>query len=190
MNELPIFKYMGEVVVIESADEAQKAVDKLRKYSILGFDTETRPTFKKGIKNDISLLQLACSNCVYLFRLKKFVVPDCLRKLLADKKITKVGVGIRDDLRGLKKFNNNKEVSADSFLDLQNYVEKFGITDKAFSKLMALIFKVKISKKQRTTNWEADELKEAQIRYAATDVWGALKMYEELSTHFIPISEE
>ena len=103
-----------------------------------------------------------------------------MRQLLEDQGVFKIGVGIRDDLRNLKK---EHQLSPNSFIDLQDYAEKFGITDKAFSKLMAIIFRVRISKRQRVTNWEAAQLTEAQIRYAATDAWGALKMYERLSNY-------
>ena len=161
IDKLPLFSYTGPVTVIETPQDAQAAGGKLRLYPFLGFDTETPDN-------------------VYLFRLNKCGFCDSLRQLLEDQGVFKIGVGIRDDLRNLKK---EHQLSPNSFIDLQDYAEKFGITDKAFSKLMAIIFRVRISKRQRVTNWEAAQLTEAQIRYAATDAWGALKMYERLSNY-------
>lgn len=179
MDQLPPFVFSGEVVVIEDAENAEKVAKSLCEYRFLGFDTETRPAFHKGVTYKVGLLQLATFEQVYLFRLNKCGFVPALRRLLGDAAVVKIGVGIRDDLRNLRKLG---EFSPASFIDLQDYAAKFGIEDKSFSKLMAIIFQVKISKKQRTSNWEVPELTEAQIRYAATDAWGALKMYQQLSS--------
>ena len=124
-------------------------------------------------------IQLAVADQVYLFRLNKCGFCTPIRQLLENKQIFKIGVGIRDDIRNLGKTHN---FTPASFIELQEYAEHFGITDKSFSKLMAIIFKVRISKRQQVTNWEAPQLSEAQLRYAATDAWGALRMYQELTS--------
>lgn len=123
-------------------------------------------------------MQLAVPERVFLFRLNKCGFQPALVRLLASPRIIKIGVGIRDDNRNLRKL---ADFTPASFVDLQEYAGYFGIEDKSFSKLMAIIFGVKISKRQRTSNWEAPALTEAQIRYAATDAWGALKMYQRLA---------
>ena len=151
---LPPYVFTGEVKVIEEERQVGEAADFLSKHTCLGFDTETRPSFRKGEIYKVSLLQLASP------------------------RIIKIGVGIRDDNRNLRKL---ADFTPASFVDLQEYAGYFGIEDKSFSKLMAIIFGVKISKRQRTSNWEAPALTEAQIRYAATDAWGALKMYQRLA---------
>lgn len=179
IEKLPLFVFPGEVVVIEDAENADQAAAFLRQQKYLGFDTETRPAFHKGESYKVGLLQLSTQDQVYLFRLNKCGFGGALRHLLEASDIVKIGVGIRDDIRNLRK---SGEFTPASFVDLQDYAVKFGIEDKSFSKLMAIIFGVKISKRQRTSNWDAQELSEAQIRYAATDAWGALKMYQRLST--------
>lgn len=178
IEPLPSFLYKGEIVVIEDKKEADEMAAQLLYSPILGFDTETRPAFRKGETYKVSLLQLCDNQKVYLFRLNKCGLTPVLRQILENPQITKIGVGIRDDLRHLQQWTS---FTPASFVDLQNYAEKFGIEDKSFSKLMAIIFGVKISKRQRTSNWEAAVLTEAQIRYAATDAWGALKMYTFLT---------
>ena len=178
IGHLPPFVFSGEVVVVEDASEAERIAEFLQKCPFLGFDTETRPAFRKGESYRVGLLQLASLERVYLFRLNKCGWGVALRNLLSDPKVIKIGVGIRDDLRNLKKLG---DFAPASFVDLQEYVIRFGIEDKSFSKLMAIIFRVRISKRQRTSNWEAPVLNEGQIRYAATDAWGALKMYLRLS---------
>lgn len=178
IGHLPPFVFSGEVVVVEDASEAERIAEFLQECPYLGFDTETRPAFRKGESYRVGLLQLASLERVYLFRLNKCGWGMALRNLLSDPKVIKIGVGIRDDLRNLKKLG---DFAPASFVDLQEYVIRFGIEDKSFSKLMAIIFRVRISKRQRTSNWEAPVLNEGQIRYAATDAWGALKMYLRLS---------
>lgn len=178
IESLPSFLYEGEIIVIEDKKEADEIAGQLLYSPILGFDTETRPAFRKGEIYKVSLLQLCNNQKVYLFRLNKCGLTPVLRQILENPQITKVGVGIRDDLRHLQRL---APFTPASFVDLQNYAEKFGIEEKSFSKLMAIIFGVKISKRQRTSNWETSVLTEAQLRYAATDAWGALKMYTFLT---------
>lgn len=177
MKELPSFSFDGEVAIIETPEDVDAVVKILEKSPVLGFDTETRPAFKKGISYSVSLLQLATEERVYLFRILKSGFPPALRDLLANPSVVKVGVGIRDDIRMLRRQGDFDPMS---FVDLQEYAVRFGIEEKSFAKLMAIIFNVRISKRQRTSNWEAGVLSESQIRYAATDAWGALKMYLEL----------
>ncbi|MDE5639022.1 MAG: 3'-5' exonuclease domain-containing protein 2 [Odoribacter sp.] len=177
MGGFPAFVYDGEVVVVEEMAKVEEAVRYLEAYACLGFDTETRPAFRKGEYHAVSLLQLAVHERVYLFRLNKCGFPDSLKHLLASDKILKIGVGIRDDIKALQRLSGFVPAA---FLDLQTFVEAYGIEEKSFSKLMAIIFQVKISKRQRTSNWELPQLTEQQIRYASTDAWGALKMYCEL----------
>ncbi len=177
MDTLPLFLYQGEIVVVEDPAEVDGIAVSLRGCPLLGFDTETRPAFHKGEIYKTGLLQLATQETVYLFRLNKCGFSESLRALMADPAVVKIGVGIRDDIRNLRK---QGDFAPASFVDLQEFAEKFGILDKSFSKLMAIIFGVKISKRQRVTNWEAHQLTDAQIHYAATDAWGALKMYQRL----------
>ena len=159
IEELPNFTFDGEIIVIDHEDKVDAAVDDLLSYSHIGFDTETKPAFKKGVTHHIGLLQLATDKRVYLFRLNKCGLPESLQELLANENIMKIGVGIRDDIRGLRKLAN---FTPASFLDLQIFVKAFGIEEMSFSKLMSIIFKVKISKRQRTSNWEAPRLTPAQ----------------------------
>jgi len=179
IEELPNFTFDGEIIVIDHEDKIDAAVNDLSSYSHIGFDTETKPAFKKGVTHQVGLLQLATDKRVYLFRLNKCGLSESLQDLLANENIMKIGVGIRDDIRGLRKLAN---FTPASFLDLQIFAKAFGIEEMSFSKLMSIIFKVKISKRQRTSNWEAPRLTPAQLHYAATDAWGALKMYKTLKS--------
>ncbi|MCR9012895.1 3'-5' exonuclease [Gabonibacter chumensis] len=177
VEEFPVFLYRGEVIVVDRPEQVATAVADLRDHAVLGFDTETKPSFKKGVVHQVGLLQLASKERVYLFRLNKCGLPYSLRELLVNEDVLKVGVGIRDDIRALRKM---ADFLPASFVDLQLFVKAFGIEEMSFSKLMSIVFGVKISKRQRTSNWEAPVLTTAQIRYAATDAWGALRMYEAL----------
>ena len=136
IEELPNFTFDGEIIVIDHEDKIDAAVNDLSSYSHIGFDTETKPAFKKGVTHQVGLLQLATDKRVYLFRLNKCGLSESLQDLLANENIMKIGVGIRDDIRGLRKLANFIPAS---FLDLQIFAKAFGIEEMSFSKLMSII---------------------------------------------------
>ena len=177
VNKMPLQAFDGEIILIDQCDELQEAVQYLKKYPILGFDTETRPSFKKGTVNDVALLQLAANSKTFLFRLNKIGLPNELIQLLGDPHIIKVGAAIKDDIKGLQKLN---DFDADGFLELQDYVSDFGIESFSLKKLSAIVLNFRISKRQQVSNWEAEELSPGQLRYAATDAWVSLKIFEKL----------
>jgi len=178
IDKLPPFLYPGEIHVVEKPEDIDDALDLFNGYSVVGFDTETRPAFKKGEFHKVSLLQIGVDDVVCLFRLNKCGLSMSLCNFLSSPYIKKIGVGIRDDQKFLQKL---KKFKPQGFVELQDYVEEFGITDKSFMKLMAIIFGVKISKRQRITNWEAESLTESQKLYASTDSFGAYAMYLRLN---------
>ncbi len=177
VNALPLKGFEGEIVVVDNEDDLEEAVSYLKEFPVLGFDTETRPAFKKGCVNPVALLQLSSSEKSFLFRLNKTGLPLSVIALLSDPKIMKVGVAIKDDIRGLQ---NITDFDANSFLELQQYVLSFGIENFSLKKLAAIVLKIRISKRHQVSNWEADELSAGQLRYAATDAWVSLEIYEAL----------
>ncbi|MBN2596513.1 3'-5' exonuclease [Labilibaculum sp.] len=182
VNELPLQGFDGEIVLVDRDMELDDAVQYLKKFPILGFDTETRPSFKKGRVNDVALLQLAANSKTFLFRINKIGLPEQLLDLLADPKIMKVGAAIKDDIRGLQKLN---DFDANGFLELQEYVSKFGIESFSLKKLSAIVLNFRISKRQQVSNWEAEELSSGQLKYAATDAWVSLKIFEKLKASIV-----
>ena len=176
---LPRVLFEGRIFVIQTETEADKAVKYLMDFPLLGVDTETRPSFRKGVINKVALLQVSTEDTCFLFRLNRIGVPDSVRHLLQDSKVLKVGLSLRDDFASLHK---RGEFEPHSFLELQDYVKSFGIQDMSLQKLYANIFGQKISKGQRLTNWEADVLTEGQKLYAATDAWACVRLYRELES--------
>lgn len=179
IQELPLCQFDGIITVVEDPEKIDEIVANLSKEKVLGFDTETKPSFKKGEGNSVSLLQISTSKTAYLFRLNKTGFTPSLVKLLANAKILKVGVGIRDDLRGLNKLAKFKP---GGFVELQDMVKSFGIEVFSLKALAALILKVRVSKRQRLSNWEIDVMTDAQAEYAAIDAWIALQIFNELMT--------
>lgn len=175
--ELPRAVFTGRIVVILSAGEVKRAVDYLLSQPILGVDTETRPSFKRGTTYNVSLLQVATHDICFLFRLNYTGVTADIIRLLEDTEVPKVGLSWHDDLQVLHKIANFKP---GYFIDLQNFVGKIGIEDLSLQKLYANLFAGKISKGQRLTNWDADVLSDGQKLYAATDAWACIKLYEEI----------
>ena len=178
MQDLPRATFGGRIFVIETEKEAQKAVRYLLAQPIIGFDTETKPTFRPGPMRPVALLQVSTLDTCYLFRLNKMGLPDCLVELLQDTGNIKVALSWGDDSGQLHHLR--KDLKMGDYVELQTYVKQFGIEDASLQKLYANVFGEKISKSQQLTNWEADVLSDAQKLYAATDAWACVKLYEEL----------
>ncbi|MDQ2177731.1 3'-5' exonuclease [Marinifilum sp. D714] len=176
-NKMPLKAFEGDIILVDEYKDLYEAVQYLNKYSILGFDTETRPSFKKGKVNDVALLQLAANSKTFLFRINKIGLPEEIIDLLKNPNIVKVGAAIKDDIRGLQKLN---DFDANGFLELQDYVSNFGIESFSLKKLSAIVLNFRISKRQQVSNWEAETLSPGQLRYAATDAWVSLKIFERL----------
>ncbi|MGM9697265.1 MAG: 3'-5' exonuclease [Prevotella sp.] len=174
---LPRAVFSGKIVVVVSESEARRAVDYLLSQPILGIDTETRPSFRRGTNYKVSLLQVSSHDVCFLFRLNHTKLCEPLKQLLEDEKVMKVGLSLHDDISALKKLEVFKP---GNFFDLQKHVGEIGIEDLSLQKIYANLFGEKISKNQRLTNWEADILSEKQKVYAATDAWSCIMIYEEL----------
>lgn len=178
LTDLPLRWFDGEIVVVDSYDKLESAIKILSKAKIIGFDTETKPAFKKGVFNKVALLQLSIKDKAFLFRLNRIGLPKEVCKILANPKIIKTGVAINDDIKGLNKI---QPFNAKGFVELQDNAKTLGITDFSLKKLAAITCGFRISKGQQLSNWEADELSEAQKIYAATDAWAALEIFENFS---------
>jgi ribonuclease D len=178
LAELPLIQFEGNITLVESKDEYMASIDYLSGQKILGFDTETKPAFKKGVVNEVALLQLSTKDRAFLFRLNKIGLPNGLKGILENPGIQKIGVAIRDDIKGLQKLNYFKP---GGFVELQELVKGYGIQDFSLKKLSAIVLGYRISKSQRITNWEAPELSEAQQIYAATDAWISHRIFESLN---------
>ncbi len=174
---MPIVLYPGRIITIDNAKDVDKAIKALTNESIVGIDTETRPSFRKGVQYNVSLLQLSTADTCFLIRLCRTGLPDSLVSFLENKNIIKVGVSLHDDYQALAR---RRRFKAGGFFDLQKCVSDYGIEEMSLQKIYAIIFGEKISKSQQLTNWEADVLTDKQKLYAATDAWACLKIYKEL----------
>lgn len=177
---LPRYAFEGKIYVIQSANEAERAVEVLRQSPILGIDTETRPTFKKGVSHKVALLQVANEQLCFLFRMNEIGFLPCMADLLADPKVLKVGLSLKDDFLMLKR--RDTSFRPGGYIDLQNYVKQMGIEDMSLQKLYANVFHKRISKSAQLSNWEADVLTDAQKVYAATDAYTCIQLYKELES--------
>ena len=178
VEELPMEKFEGRIFVLTNEKDANRAVAYLERYPVLGFDTETRPNFRRGRRNKIALVQLSTEDTCFLFRLNRMGFPASLKKLLGNADVKKVGLSLRDDFGAIRK---RTEIKPENFLDLQPYVGQFGIEASSLQKIYAIMFQKKISKGQRLSNWEAENLTEPQQRYAALDAWACLHIYKQLN---------
>lgn len=178
LGKLPLVQFTGRIVLVDDLRKFNSAIGELSKSTILGFDTETKPSFKKGRRHKVSLLQLSDDKTAWLFRLNRIGLPNELVSLLSDVRTTKVGVAIHDDLRALRGLHN---FEPGGFVDLQSLVSEHGIKQLGLKRLSAIILGFSISKSQQVSNWESPVLTLPQQVYAATDAWVCRRIYLTLN---------
>ncbi len=177
VNAFPVVVFEGQITVVDNVAKAQKALAALSKEKLVGIDTETKPSFTRGQYHKVALLQISTENHCYLFRLNKQPFSAELAAFLSNPDIRKVGLALRDDFAGL---NRHHRFVPANVVDLQSVVKDYGIMELGLQKIFAILFRQKISKSQRLTNWESTELTEQQQRYASTDAWAVLRIYKQL----------
>jgi ribonuclease D len=177
VNQLPVTVFEGKITLVDDLSKVYPAIQELRKSTIVGIDTETKPSFTRGMHHKVSLVQISTLEHCFLFRLNKIDFPAVLAEFLADEKIMKIGLSLRDDLIGLNKHHKFKPANC---VDIQSIIQSYGVLELGLQKIYAILFEKKISKAQRLTNWENTELTEPQQRYAATDAWASLQIYLHL----------
>ncbi len=175
--EFPEVKYPGKVILVDSAAKSRSALSYLKKVKQVGFDTETRPSFQKFRHYNVSLAQISTGNECFLFRLKQIGGIEGFMKFLENPDIQKIGLSLKDDFHSLAKL---APFNPGGFVELQSFVKDFQIADNSLQKIYGIIFGERISKNQRLTNWEAQELTENQQHYAAIDAWACQRIYNHL----------
>ena len=185
INDMPVVTYPGQIHVIDSVSRVRDAVEALRTMPIVGFDTETKPAFRRGEHHKVALLQLGAADHCFLFRLRHTGMPEPLLDYINDPACVKVGLSTGDDFNNLRRAY--RHIYPHGFVELQRMAGDYLIADLSLQKMYAILFGCKISKSQRLTNWEAPTLTEAQQQYAAIDAWTCVRIYEYLrSGAFVP----
>lgn len=174
IQTLPVTFFEGEVIVVDKPEMVADAAAYLRQHTVLGVDTEARPSFKRGVHYPTALVQIATLERCYLFRLTHVGLPVEIAEIFANPNICKVGLAFKDDITGLRRRRDFKPANC---VDLQSIVCKYGIMELGLQKIFAIIFGKKISKSQQLTNWENSHLTPEQARYASTDAWATLSIY-------------
>lgn len=176
INDLPLIAWEGSIEILNTAEEMTAACEKLMQESHLGFDTETRPTFKKGEYYPPALVQLATADCVYLFRISKIETLTPLLPILESPDILKTGVAIKDDVKELRAMEDFEPAG---FIEIAELTRKLGYENRGLRALAALFLDGRISKAAQVSNWARSELEDKQIRYAATDAWISRAIYQK-----------
>lgn len=178
IQQMPQVMFPGDIHVIDTIHHVNEAVNVLKQYDLVGFDTETRPSFRKGVVHKTALIQISSPEECFLFRTCKIGVPAALAQYIGSPQYKKVGLSLHDDFKILAK---HTDVEPAGFIDLQDVVGEYCITDISLQKIYAILFGEKIAKGQQLTNWEAPELTPAQQNYGAVDAWACLRIYNYLS---------
>ena len=175
--DLPLIEFRGKIEVVDDLDKFEVAIKEILSHKIAGFDTETRPSFKKGVQYKVALLQIFCGKVCYLIRLNKVGFPDALRSWFEQEDIVKIGLSLRDDIRELRK---KRQITPRGLIDLQEIVGDYAIAAMSLKKISAIVLGSRLSKRQQLSNWENPVLNEKQQIYAATDAWVCLEIYNGL----------
>ncbi|OUN76395.1 3'-5' exonuclease [Alistipes sp. An116] len=175
--QLPAIEFGGRICIIDHERDIVEACKVLAAEPVIGFDTETRPSFRPGVTFRVSLLQLSTPTVCYLFRLNRIPLAKPILQLLENKQVLKVGADVAGDLRALHQIRHFREAG---FIDLQSIAPQWGIGEKSLRKLSAIVLGQRVSKAQRLSNWEAATLTDKQQLYAATDAWVCTRIYEKL----------
>lgn len=175
--QLPAIEFGGEIRIIDHERDIAEACKVLAAEPVIGFDTETRPSFRPGVTFRVSLLQLSTPTVCYLFRLNRIPLAKPILQLLESKQVLKIGADVAGDLRSLHQIRHFREAG---FIDLQSIAPQWGIGEKSLRKLSAIVLGQRVSKAQRLSNWEAATLTDKQQLYAATDAWVCTRIYEKL----------
>ena len=178
VNELPLGKFEGEIIIVDTPIKINDAIEEIENENIIGVDTETRPTFKKGALNKTALIQVATRKKVYLFRLNKMGLPYSLVRIFENPQIQKIGIAVLQDMKELS--DQFRQFQYQNVTDLNILCKNLNFQNIGARNLTAMVLGFRISKRQQTSNWEADELSEGQLRYAATDAWIARQVFLKL----------
>lgn len=174
---LPAARFAGRIVIVDKNEQIEEACNDLKRYDVIGFDTETRPSFRAGVSYKVGLLQLSTPDTCYLFRLSHIRLDNRILKILGSRQILKIGADVTGDIRALHALRN---FHADGFVDLQVEASRWGIEEKSLRKLSAIVLNMRVSKAQRLSNWEAEILTQQQQEYAATDAWVCIEIMKKL----------
>lgn len=175
---MPVVSYPGTITIINTPEQAETAIETIMQCPIVGFDTETRPAFRKGQTNNVALMQVSNGEHCWLFRINKLGLESAVKRFLECDSVLKVGLSLKDDFFVM---HRSAEFEPKNFLDLQAFVKSYMIADASLQKIYGILFGQRISKGQRLSNWEADELNDAQQKYASIDAWACLKIYRHLT---------
>jgi ribonuclease D len=178
IRELPLDFFKGNITVVNNTKTLKTAISIIKKSKTWGFDTETKPSFKKGQKNNIALIQLANDTDAFIFQLVHIGFAKEILDILSDQSITKVGSDVKQDLKKIKE--SFADFTPQNFVDIQTIAKENGIKDVSLKKLAAIVLGIRISKRQQLSNWERQILTPAQIKYAATDAWVTYQIYKKL----------
>jgi ribonuclease D len=176
INGLPLQAWEGPTILVQNDEQMLLAAENLLREEVLGFDTETRPSFRKGESFPAAILQLGSASTVYVIQLLKLTDYTPVAELLSNPRIIKAGVAIADDI---KKLQENIDFKPAGFVEIADLTQKAGILNTGLRSLAGLLLRIRISKRAQVSNWARPDLTEAQLQYAATDAWISRRLYIE-----------
>jgi ribonuclease D len=174
LNQLPLVRYDGPIEILRNGEELETVLTEILSEPVLGFDTETRPSFRKGQNYLPCVVQVATRHCVFIIQIQDGMMPEALTRILEWPGSIKAGIALNQDMSKLRQLGEFKDQAV---LDLSKVATKLGIKTTGLRNLTGILLKGRISKGAQVTDWSKPRLTEAQISYAATDAWISRELY-------------
>lgn len=171
---LPLTRFTGPIHLIQKNSQIGPAVEALLRETVLGVDTETRPSFRRGQFFPPALLQAATDRAVFLFQLAKIDPARVLVPIFEEPRVVKVGIAFTQDVKELQALCPFR---AENIVDLSILARKAGLIHTGLRNMTGMFLRARISKAAQVSDWSAPTLSKAQIEYAATDAWITRELY-------------
>lgn len=174
INRLPLKSYPGPISLISTDQSLNDAIEEIKNESLLGFDTESKASFKPGVIHPVSLVQLATSRHAFLIQIRRIRNITPLLHLLEKPELLKIGIALADDIRKLRE---PYHFSPAGFIDLGLVARQWGMPQSGLRNLTAKFLGFRISKSMQRSDWSRHDLSSAQKAYAATDAWAPRELF-------------
>jgi ribonuclease D len=175
IQQFPLIRFSGKIHLVRSHHDWLAMMDKFQDITMVGIDTEKKPSFRKGEIYPVSVLQLATEDEAYIVQLKYLSsARKSMESFFESDRWQKIGLALHDDIKDLQKLF---PFQPKGFINLDQLAKQRGFPQTGLRSLVAILLQSRLSKACQKSNWAQDPLSQEQLIYAATDAWVCLKLF-------------